>query len=203
MDALLDWLAGLPLAALYVSLALAAALENVVPPVPADTVVAFGAFLAARGQGSVLASFLSTWSGNLVGAAIMFWAGRRYGAEFIKRRIPGLRGERAEERIRALHGRYGLGALFISRFLPGIRAVVPPFAGALRLPAVPSLLLMGVASGLWYGAITWVAFRVGGSWESLVERVSSLNRTVGIAAAGLAVLGIAAWLIVRHRRQAE
>lgn len=203
MQAVLDWLTSLPLGALYSMLALAAALENIVPPLPADTVVAFGAFLAARGQGSPIVSFLSTWGGNLAGAATMFWVGRRFGTEVIRRRIPGLAGERAEQRLRKLHGRYGLAALFLSRFVPGVRAVVPPFAGALRLPAVPSLILMGLASGLWYALITWIAFRIGYSWDALVERVSSLNRTAGIVAGVLLALGLAILLIRRRRAHHE
>lgn len=203
MDAVLEWLSALPVAALYSMLALAAALENIFPPLPADTVVAFGAFLAARGQGTAVASFLATWLGNLTGAAIMYWVGRRYGSDFIRRRIPGLKGEDAERRLRALHGKYGLAALFLSRFLPGVRAVVPPFAGALHLPMIPSLLAMGTASGLWYGAITWLAFRVGSSWEALVDSVKSLNRTVGIAAAIVVGLAVVAWLVLRRRRRAS
>ena len=200
MQDFLQALTELPIAAVYAALALAAALENIFPPLPADTVVAFGAFLAARGQGSVVGSFLSTWAGNLVGAAIMFWVGRRYGADFIRRRIPGLDGAGAEQRLRAMHGKYGLAALFISRFLPGLRALVPPFAGALRLPAIPSLVVMGIASGLWYAAITWLAFSVGSSWDVLVERIGSLNRTIGIAAVVVMAIGLVAWLLMRRRR---
>lgn len=202
MQDFLGWLTGLPIAAVYAALGLAAALENIFPPLPADTVVAFGAFLAARGHGSVAGSFLSTWTGNLIGAGIMYWVGRRYGAAFIRRHIPGLGGARAEQRMRAMHGKYGLAALFISRFLPGLRAVVPPFAGALRLPAIPALVVMGAASGLWYGAITWLAFSVGSSWDALLERMGSLNRTIGIAAGGIAVIGVGVWLLLRHRRSA-
>ena len=202
MDSVLGWLSGLPVVALYSILGLAAALENIFPPLPADTVVAFGAFLAARGQGTAVASFLATWLGNLLGATIMYLVGRRYGSDFIRRRIPGLRGDDAEQRLRALHGRYGLAALFISRFLPGVRAVVPPFAGALHLPMIPSLVVMGTASGLWYGAITWLAFRVGSSWDALVEGVKSLNRTVGIAAAIVVALALIAWLVLRRNRGA-
>ena len=202
MQDFLGWLTGLPIAAVYAALGLAAALENIFPPLPADTVVAFGAFLAARGQGSVVGSFLSTWTGNLIGAGIMYWVGRRYGAAFIRRHVPGLGGARAEERMRAMHGKYGLAALFISRFLPGLRAVVPPFAGALRLPAVPALVVMGAASGLWYAAITWLALSVGSSWDALLERMGSLNRTIGVAAGGMAVIGVGVWLLMRNRRRA-
>ena len=201
MDGVLQWLSELPVVALYAMLAAAAALENIFPPLPADTVVAFGAFLAARGQGTAVASFLSTWLGNLLGATIMYWVGRRYGADFIRHRIPGLAGEEAERRLRAMHGKYGLAALFISRFLPGVRALVPPFAGALGLPMIPALAVMGLASGLWYGAITWLAFRVGSSWDALVESVKSLNRTVGIAAVVVVALGIVTWLVLRRRER--
>ena len=50
MSGILDWLETLPVAALYAALAIIAAIENIIPPVPADTVVAFGSFLAARGH---------------------------------------------------------------------------------------------------------------------------------------------------------
>lgn len=202
VSAVLEWLTGLPLVALYSALAAAAALENIFPPLPADTVVAFGAFLAARGRGSVMASFLSTWGGNLVGAAIMYGVGRRFGPGFTHR-IPGLKDGRSAERIRRLHGKYGLVALFLSRFIPGVRAVVPPFAGALRLPAPRALLIIGLASGIWYGVVTWLAFSVGHSWDSLVARVTSLNRTVGLVAAAVALLGLLMWLVVRRRTRAQ
>lgn len=203
MQPFLDWLTHLPLGALYSALALAAALENIVPPIPADTVVALGSFLAARGQGSLWLSFAATLGGNIVGATIMFAVGRRYGAGFVRRRIPGLDAAKHERRLRALHGKYGLAALFFSRFLPGVRAVVPPFAGALRLSPVRSIAAMGLASALWYGAITWLAYRVGNSWEALMESVRSLNLALAIGAATLVALAVGIWLVARRRASAR
>src|SRR5918997_2073403 len=114
----------MPVPALYAALAVVAALENVFPPVPADTVVAFGSFLAARGQGTASGVFLSTWAGNVGGAMLIYWVGRRYGAEALEQRLLGDRAGEAELRIKALYSKYGLFALFISRFLPGVRAIV-------------------------------------------------------------------------------
>jgi membrane protein DedA with SNARE-associated domain len=48
----IGWLSHAPLALLYLIMAAFAAVENVFPPIPADTVVALGSWLAARGQGS-------------------------------------------------------------------------------------------------------------------------------------------------------
>jgi membrane protein DedA with SNARE-associated domain len=193
----LDWLSGLPPAALYLALAVTAALENIFPPLPADTVVAFGSFLAARGHGTAAGSFVSTWAGNLIGAMLMYYAGRRFGAERLARRLGG--GSGAQRRLSALYGKHGVWALAISRFLPGVRALVPPFAGALRVAPVKAAAAMGLASAVWYGAITYLAFQVGSSWEELAARVASWGKVVGVAAAALAAVGALIWFLRRRR----
>jgi membrane protein DedA with SNARE-associated domain len=200
VEAFLDRLAAMPVPALYAALGVVAALENVFPPVPADTVVAFGSFLAARGQGTALGVFVTTWFGNLAGAMLIYVVGRRYGAERLERRLLGDRAAEAESRLRALYGKYGLTALFLSRFLPGVRAIVPPLAGALRVPAGRAALAMGAASAVWYGGISYVAFRIGADWEQLSSTVGRYGRASGIAAAILVAVAIATWLVARRRR---
>lgn len=198
MQDLLDWLAALPALALYTSLAAAAAIENVFPPFPADTVVAFGSFLAARGNGSIVGVFLATWIGNMAGAALMYALGRRYGAALLRGRL--LRaGPDAERRIDDLYRRHGLWALALSRFIPGVRAIVPPFAGALRLSPTRALLAMAVASGIWYGAITVLAYRLGSSWEALRDTVTRAGTWAAIGATAIAMVGVGVWLVRRRR----
>ena len=198
MQGLLDWLAALPAFALYAALAGAAAIENVFPPFPADTVVAFGSFIAARGRGSVVGVFLATWIGNVAGAAFMYALGLRYGAALLSGRL--LRaGPDAEARIDAMYRRHGLWALAVSRFIPGVRAIVPPFAGALRLSPVRALAAMAVASGIWYGAITVLAYRLGSSWEALRDTVARAGLWAAIGATAIALLGVGVWLLRRRR----
>lgn len=199
MQDALDWMASLPPLLLYLVLGAVAAIENIFPPFPADTVVAFGSFLAARGEASALGSFLATWTGNLIGAAAMYAAGRKLGADWIHRRFGG---PQATARIHALHGRYGLFALFLSRFLPGVRALVPPVAGALGLPAIPSLAAMGIASGIWYGFITWLSFRAGESFDEFSSALAGAQRWIGIGSAIVALIALVIWLIVRRRQRA-
>ena len=189
----------MPVPALYAALGIVAALENVFPPVPADTVVAFGSFLAARGQGTALGVFLTTWTGNVAGAMLIYLVGRRYGAERLEQRLLGERAAEAESRIRTLYSQYGLVALFLSRFLPGVRAIVPPLAGALRVPAGRAALAMGAASAVWYGAISYLAFRIGADWEALSGTVARYGRFSAIAALALAALAFAAWMVMKKR----
>jgi membrane protein DedA with SNARE-associated domain len=203
VEAFLDRLASMPVPALYAALALVAALENVFPPVPADTVVAFGSFLAARGQGTALGVFLTTWAGNIAGAMLIYALGRRYGAQRLDQRLLGDRAAEAESRLRTLYGRYGLLALFLSRFLPGVRAIVPPLAGALRVPAVRAAVAMGAASAVWYGVISYLAFRIGADWERLSGAVARYGQASAIAAVSLVAIAFAAWIVVRRRRTAH
>ena len=198
MDQLYAWLTSLPPVALYLALAVTAAAENIFPPLPADTVVAFGSFLAARGAATPAGTFLATWIGNVAGAMLVYATARRFGAEWLEARLDRFGGQRREHTLERLYRRYGILALFVSRFLPGVRAVVPPFAGALRVPPVRAAAAIALASGVWYGVVTIVAYRVGADWEALRERVGSLSRGAAIGAAGLVVVVAAVWFLRRR-----
>ena len=203
LQSLLQWLADLPPAVLYLTLTVFAALENVFPPLPTDTVVAFGTWLAARGEGSALGAFLGTWLGNVAGAAAMYEVGRRHGTTWMRRRFPRLADQRGEARLRGLYSRYGLAALVLSRFIPGVRALVPPFAGALRVPAVPAVAAMAIASGVWYGLIAYLAWRAGSNWDAVTEMIGRSGRVVTIGASALAVLAGLTWLWFHRRERAR
>ena len=199
---LLDWLSHVPVGALYVLMAAFAAVENVFPPVPADTVVALGSWLAARGQGSAFWAFFATWVGNVAGAGAMYVVGRRHGAAWMHKRFPALGDAKNERRLRELHGKYGAVSLVLSRFIPGVRALVPPFAGALRISPITTMLSLSLASAVWYGMVSYVAFRAGADWGALMARITRYGRVTAIVAAVLVATGTLAWWLRRRRRTA-
>jgi membrane protein DedA with SNARE-associated domain len=196
----LDWLESLPVGALYACLAVIAAIENIFPPVPADTVVAFGSFLAARGHGTVVGAFLATWIGNVAGAMLMYAVGRHFGADWLEARMARRGGSEMTGRLEAMYGKYGLTAIFMSRFLPGIRAIVPPFAGALRIPPLRAGAMIAIASAIWYGTVTVVAYNLGENWEKATAAIGGYQRTLAIAVAVIALVALAVWAIRRRRR---
>ena len=196
---LVEWLSHVPLSVLYLLMAAFAAVENVFPPVPADTVVALGSWLAARGQGSAFWAIFATWVGNVAGAGAMYVVGRRHGTAWMHRRFPALADEKNERRMRVLYGRYGAVSLVLSRFIPGVRAVVPPFAGALRISPVTTMLALSLASAVWYGLVSYLAFRAGADWGALMARIARYGRFAAIAAAAIVAAGALAWWIRRRR----
>jgi membrane protein DedA with SNARE-associated domain/uncharacterized tellurite resistance protein B-like protein len=177
--------------------------ENVVPPVPSDAAVGLGAFLSHRGVTTPLFVFLVTWISNLVGAGLVYLAARRFGHRlFASRTGRRLLAPRSLALIEREYLRFGIAGIFFSRFLPGIRAVVPPFAGLVRLGAFRTLVPTAVASAIWYGGITIAGSLIGASWERIVAILAGVNRTLGIVTL-LFLAGAAAWYWAGRRGRAR
>jgi membrane protein DedA with SNARE-associated domain len=199
LQSIIDWLLTLPQSTLLPVMGLLAAAENIFPPIPADVLIAFGGFVAARAEASPIPAFLTVLFGNVAGAMAMYVAGRRYGASWTERKFHLKHKETADESLHRLYQRYGLLALAIGRFIPGVRAIVAPFAGALRASAFGTLVAITFASGAWYGLVMWLAFRAGSNWEELVTTVGRMGKITAIVAVAL-IAGIGfAWY--RHRRK--
>jgi len=194
-----DWLAALPSEAVYGIITLLAGLENVVPVVPADTAVALGAFLSHRGVTTPLSVFLLTWTANCAGAVAVYLATYRYGRAFTEGRVgrrlltPG-----AVVAIEREYARFGIAGIFATRFLPGVRAVVPAFAGLVRLHPARTIVPICLASALWYGAITILAAKVGAEWATISRWLGGFNR--GLGPVTVVGIGFAVALLVRRRR---
>ena len=193
IDSLLEWLKGLPPYLVYLVVGGIAAVENVFPPVPADVVALFGGFLAGTGQGNAWLMFLIVWLGNVATALLMYWVGRTKGAGFFQGRIGRkLLQPRQMEKLSRFYERRGVIVIFISRFLPMFRAVVPIFAGTSKVGFWSAAIPMAVASGLWYGLLIYLGATAGENWEQIRGAVESSGRWLAIAAAAIAI-GVGWW----------
>lgn len=177
-----------------------AAIENIFPPVPADSAVALGAFLAGRGRLNGWAVFGITWGANVGAAAGVYVLARRYGRAFFRRRIGRkLLSQSALTHIEHAYVRYGTYGIFVSRLLPVWRAVVPPFAGVAHLSPARTLIPVALASGLWYGALTFLVMRLGTNLEIVLAQLGRVNRVLGIGA--LVVLVVVAVIVWRRMKR--
>lgn len=188
---------------MYAFLAAIALVENILPPVPADVAVLLGAFLSHEGVTTPPLVFLLVWVANTAGALAVYLLGRRYGRRLFStatgRRLltPEALGVIEREYLR-----FGVAGIFFGRFLPGIRAVVPPFAGIANLSLARAGLPIVLASGIWYGALTFLGAALGANWERIRAVLGGINRTLAWIAA-VVILGwiAASWLRARRRRR--
>jgi membrane protein DedA with SNARE-associated domain len=198
-QAVLDWLTALPPGVLLGAMFLLAATENIFPPIPADLLIALGAFLAARADTSPWPSFLAVLAGNVGGAMGMYALGRRFGAAWTERRLHVRAAADANTTLVRSYAEFGTTALFLGRFVPGVRAVVAPVAGALHTPAIRTAVAITGASGIWYGMVMLVAYHAGSNWEGLLATLARLGRNTAVVA--IVLLGVVALLWWRHRRR--
>jgi membrane protein DedA with SNARE-associated domain len=201
-DRFLDWIAQLPTAAVYVVLMVLSALENVFPPVPADVAVVLGAFLSQRGITSAVLLGVLCWMANTASSAGVYFYARTHGRRFFESGWPQkLMPPRAIAALEVAYARHGMLGIFLSRFLPGVRAAVTPFAAIAGMGPARALVPAAVASGIWYAALVVVGSLLGQSWEAAKSVVDEANRVLALLAglaAGAAVYWL--WRQVRERR---
>ena len=145
---------------------------------------------------------LLCWLANVGSAAATYFLARRHGRAFFaagwgRRILP----PSALGALEDGYARWGIAGIFASRFLPGLRAAVTPFAGVAGVPPLRALVPAAAASLLWYAFLAVVGYTLAANWESAKAIVADANRALGVAAV-LATLVVAAWLWRRSRRRA-
>jgi membrane protein DedA with SNARE-associated domain len=169
-------------------------------PLPGETVLLAGGFFARQGSlpltWVMVAAFLAAVAGDNTG----YWIGRRGGRGWIERhgRWVGLTPKRLES-IDAFFARHGTKTILIARFLSGVRAFAPLFAGVSRIPWRRYAALDAVSCLLWSILVSLLGYLFGESWGRVEHWVGR---------AGLSLLALAAGVLLlravgRHRERVQ
>lgn len=195
----LNWLVALPEWLVYLLVGIAAAVENVIPPVPADVIVVVGGVIAGAGHGNPFLLFLAVWFGNVSSALLTYSLGRRFGAGFFKGKAGSfLLAPKQVAALQRAYARYGFPIIFVSRFLPVFRPIVPVFAGVSHLGFWRTAIPITLASGLWYGLLVYLGSIAGANWRSLLSRLNQVSGWLWLVVAIL-LLGVGiVWYRTRH-----
>jgi len=171
IERFLNELRSLPDLLIYFFLGLSAFVENLVPPIPGDTITAFGAFLVGVGRLSFVGVYISTTLGSLLGFLCLFWLGGVLGRHFFIERD--FRFLRAKDIIRAEEwfGRYGYLLVLFNRFMPGIRSAVALAAGLSRFRTLPVLLLSFLSCAAWNLIWIFLGHTLGTHWETVEQKM--------------------------------
>lgn len=168
---------------------------------PGDTLLFFTGIFHASGAIKtplwllMVYMIAAAFVGNLVG----YWIGHKAGpAVFSKPSAKYLKPEYLEK-SHAMFERWGKPAVVLSRFVPVIRTVAPPMAGASRMNAKVYTLYSFLGGVLWIVLVTML-----GVWLGDVPLIRDHLDLVIVAAVVIVVLfsaGPAIWHMIERRRK--
>lgn len=192
-EALLGIVSMTPTWALYVLIGAGAALENIFPPIPSDVMVILGGVLADRGVVKIVPVLLVAWASNVTLAIVVYVMSRRYGREvFSHRWAHWLLRPHQLDQLAIFYARYGTGAIFLSRFLPVFRVLIPAFAGVSHLGFFRTAIPVALASAIWYGALVLAGVFASRNVANLLDVVGQVNGWL-VAVTVLAFIGVGVW----------
>jgi membrane protein DedA with SNARE-associated domain len=198
MDTFLNYLQSLPDALIYAMLVFSAFVENVFPPIPGDTITAFGAFLVGIGRLDFWGVYISTTIGSLLGFMALFGVGGYLGRRFFIERD--YRVFKAKDIIRAEEWfrRYGYALIVVNRFIPGARSIISIAGGLAKLRASVVGILALISCAVWN--LIWIiaGYGLGAHWEVVEERLAAIMLKYN-AAIGVVVLLVVGFVVVRTK----
>lgn len=175
-------------------------LENAGVPVPGETIVLFGGFLAHQGTVRIDWVIVTAAAGGTVGDNLGYLVGYYGGTpliERLRRRLMFSR-ERFDSAEQAVL-KYGPWAVFVARFITGLRIVAGPLAGAFRMDYLKFLLANSTGAILWASAIGAIGYTLGSNWDRLLRFMKDFDWAVlGVIVA--VALGLAYRSVQRARR---
>ena len=169
----------------YLGLFALMAAESMVFPVPSEAVMPFAGALIRDGRFSWAGAIVASSLGSLLGSYVSYQLGaygflplvRRYGKYIFVH----------EHHIEAAHRffeRRGTTAVFICRFIPGVRHVSSIPAGSARMPLAPFLAASLAGATIWNCILLYAGYSFAGN-DAAVGAVKHNLDLVGI---GLLVL---------------
>ncbi|MFO0900211.1 MAG: DedA family protein [Pirellulales bacterium] len=183
----------------YLGIVLVLVLSGFGLPIPEEVPVVMAGILSANGTLDPRLAFAACIVGAIAGDCLMYGLGYKFGRSVIMEhpRITGFLTPERERQIEATIMRHGVKALFLARFMVGVRSPVYLTAGILRVPFRRFLLADTFCAIAVVSVFFGLSFKFG-------DRITNLIRDSQLWLTGLVAviaLGFSVWFLVRRRRK--
>jgi membrane protein DedA with SNARE-associated domain len=126
----------------------------------------FAGFDVYQGRLSLVGIIVAGVAGDMLGASIAYAIGY-WGRELLLRHGAKIHvSEHRLQRAQSWFDRYGSPVVFVSRLLPGVRAIFPYAAGVSKMPFVRFFTFALLGSIVWITGLAVLGREVGHNWSS-------------------------------------
>jgi len=165
----IEWLQALSPLSIYVMFGFIAYLENVVPPIPGDILVAFGGYLAAESIVSFGTVLWITTVTSVLGFMSMYAIGRYFGGKIEKQRsdfwLMKVFNIKYFDKGKRWMDQWGQWVIVANRFLAGTRSVISITAGLTGTKIYQTIASASVSSLLWNSILLFLGWIVHENWQ--------------------------------------
>ena len=154
------------------------ALENMGIPLPGETIVVVGGFLAGSGELNYWLVLGSAIAGAVLGDNFGYWLGRFGGWELVVKIGTVFRlQEQQLEQVKDRYSQNAVQAVFFGRFITLLRIFAGPLAGITRMPYKQFLLCNFGGAAVWATTIVSATFFLGKlvSLEQIVSWIAQIG----------------------------
>jgi membrane protein DedA with SNARE-associated domain len=173
-------------------------LESSSLPIPSEIILPFAGYLVSLGLLDFWAVVAVSTVAGLAGALIDYYIGLK-GLDVLTKRQRLRNLIYNQGRMTTAEGwfrKYGAGAVFLGRLVPGFRTLISFPAGAVKMPLAKFVAYTTAGCVVWNAVLVYVGFYVGASWREVAGVVHYLL----IAAAVAVLVGVVLFWIRRRRR---
>jgi membrane protein DedA with SNARE-associated domain len=175
-------------------------------PMPEDISLTLGGFLAHQGRATLWGMMVTGYLGIIVGDSIIYFAGRKLGANVGTRHKKGFWGRlitpEKRAKVERIFEKYGDRVVLVARFLPGLRAITYFIAGSVRLKYGRFVLYDSIAALASAPIFVFLGWYFGGELEKLFHAIKE-GKTWALLILGAAVVlwaGVWFWKKLRARK---
>ena len=163
----------------YLALFLLVILGNIGLPVPEETILVLAGYMCWRGELHLLVVLVIGIVSAVGGDNIGYWLGHRYGRAALMRHASWLLGHpRRLEMMQDFVFRRGMLAVFIARFVPGLRFMAGPLAGALGMPFTRFFAANMLGALTYVPLVVGLGYTIGYGLGEYIERLRRFGTDV-------------------------
>ena len=172
------------------------AIETMGIPVPGETALITAAIVASRGRLDIEVVIAVAAAAAILGDNVGFAIGRKLGRRVLTAPGPLLHHRRRVIAVgEPFFDRHGPKAVFLGRWVTGLRITAAWMAGVTRMPW-PTFLFWNALGGIaWATSIGLLGYFVGHSAEKFIH-LAGIGGAVGVVLTGLVL-----WFVLRLRRR--
>lgn len=191
----------------YLGVFLLIAIENIFPPIPSEVILVFGGFMTTYTTLNIPIMILAATLGSLVGAIVLYYIGKIFNKERLKRIISGKIGKVLRlkasdiEKADKWFDTKGNKTVFFCRFIPIVRSLISIPAGMSEMPMQKFLIYTILGSLIWNTVLIVVGSIVGDKWETIVGYLDNFSNVILIILIIIFVVAMYYWFVIRKKKQ--